>query len=226
MPVVTTPSTERRACRPTTSTPSSASATRRRYGPGQGTWVLWRELTSWMRVEVKKRLSIIQAHSGREEPSRTKYCSLPFLSKYAWVLRALLPSDRHDALFVVGSLDETLELRGLRYHPIDIETSVSRAHRSIAERWDRSCVCWLLVSLYCMWLCLFISWGRYTLLDISAKGINLEKPELEQSLHFISCRTLVTQKKIMHYSVTNGSNMSRKVPKEVTHEVLLVFGQC
>lgn len=43
-------------------------------------------------------------------------------------------TDRHDALFVVGSLDETLELRGLRYHPIDIETSVSRAHRSIAER--------------------------------------------------------------------------------------------
>uniref|UniRef100_A0A8C9TH00 Disco interacting B n=1 Tax=Scleropages formosus TaxID=113540 RepID=A0A8C9TH00_SCLFO len=41
--------------------------------------------------------------------------------------------DRHDALFVVGSLDEALELRGLRYHPIDIETSVSRAHRSIGE---------------------------------------------------------------------------------------------
>ncbi|XP_075708036.1 disco-interacting protein 2 homolog B isoform X1 [Rhinoderma darwinii] len=41
--------------------------------------------------------------------------------------------ERHDALFVVGALDETLELRGLRYHPIDIETSVSRTHRSIAE---------------------------------------------------------------------------------------------
>uniref|UniRef100_A0A8B9L7S5 Disco-interacting protein 2 homolog Bb n=1 Tax=Astyanax mexicanus TaxID=7994 RepID=A0A8B9L7S5_ASTMX len=41
--------------------------------------------------------------------------------------------DRHDALFVVGSLDETLELRGLRYHPIDIETSVCRAHRGIGE---------------------------------------------------------------------------------------------
>ncbi|XP_076975384.1 disco-interacting protein 2 homolog A isoform X6 [Tamandua tetradactyla] len=41
--------------------------------------------------------------------------------------------ERHDALYVVGSLDETLELRGLRYHPIDIETSVVRAHRSIAE---------------------------------------------------------------------------------------------
>ncbi|XP_077851407.1 disco-interacting protein 2 homolog A isoform X13 [Macaca mulatta] len=40
---------------------------------------------------------------------------------------------RHDALYVVGSLDETLELRGMRYHPIDIETSVIRAHRSVAE---------------------------------------------------------------------------------------------
>ncbi|KAB0389522.1 hypothetical protein E2I00_003648, partial [Balaenoptera physalus] len=41
--------------------------------------------------------------------------------------------ERHDALYVVGALDETLELRGLRYHPIDIETSVSRIHRSMAE---------------------------------------------------------------------------------------------
>uniref|UniRef100_A0A8C3W9I1 Disco interacting A n=1 Tax=Catagonus wagneri TaxID=51154 RepID=A0A8C3W9I1_9CETA len=41
--------------------------------------------------------------------------------------------ERHDALYVVGSLDETLELRGMRYHPIDIETSVIRAHRSVAE---------------------------------------------------------------------------------------------
>ncbi|KAJ3592313.1 hypothetical protein NHX12_007441 [Muraenolepis orangiensis] len=41
--------------------------------------------------------------------------------------------ERHDALYVVGSLDETLELRGMRYHPIDIETSVIRAHKSMAE---------------------------------------------------------------------------------------------
>ncbi|CAL8382449.1 unnamed protein product [Boreogadus saida] len=33
--------------------------------------------------------------------------------------------DRHDALFVVGSLDETLGAEGLRYHPTDMETSVS-----------------------------------------------------------------------------------------------------
>ncbi|XP_052812810.1 disco-interacting protein 2 homolog C-like isoform X3 [Mya arenaria] len=40
---------------------------------------------------------------------------------------------RHDALFVVGSLDETIMLRGMRYHPIDIETSVLRSHRKICE---------------------------------------------------------------------------------------------
>lgn len=49
-------------------------------------------------------------------------------------LRVCVPvSERHDALYVVGSLDETLELRGMRYHPIDIETSVIRSHKSIAE---------------------------------------------------------------------------------------------
>lgn len=50
--------------------------------------------------------------------------------------------ERHDALYVVGALDETLELRGLRYHPIDIETSVSRTHRSIAEWYEAmKCAC-------------------------------------------------------------------------------------
>ena len=42
-------------------------------------------------------------------------------------------SDYHDAVFVVGALDETLILRGMRYHPIDIENSVMRAHKKIAE---------------------------------------------------------------------------------------------
>ena len=41
--------------------------------------------------------------------------------------------DYHDAVFVVGALDETLVLRGMRYHPIDIENSVMRAHKRIAE---------------------------------------------------------------------------------------------
>ncbi|CAD5208915.1 unnamed protein product [Bursaphelenchus xylophilus] len=39
----------------------------------------------------------------------------------------------HDAVFVVGSLDETLMLRGMRYHPVDIETSVCRSHKRIVE---------------------------------------------------------------------------------------------
>lgn len=56
------------------------------------------------------------------------------LQQGAMLRRSPVPSaERHDALYVVGSLDETLELRGMRYHPIDIETSVIRAHRSIAE---------------------------------------------------------------------------------------------
>ena len=40
---------------------------------------------------------------------------------------------RHDAIFVVGALDETVMLRGMRYHPIDIENSVLRCHRKICE---------------------------------------------------------------------------------------------
>ncbi|XP_035660567.1 disco-interacting protein 2 homolog C-like isoform X6 [Branchiostoma floridae] len=39
----------------------------------------------------------------------------------------------HDALYIVGSLDETLMLRGMRYHPIDIENSVLRCHKNICE---------------------------------------------------------------------------------------------
>jgi len=42
-------------------------------------------------------------------------------------------SELHDAIFVVGGLDEMLMLRGMRYHPIDIENSVVRSHRNICE---------------------------------------------------------------------------------------------
>ncbi|XP_071649451.1 disco-interacting protein 2 homolog C isoform X3 [Temnothorax longispinosus] len=47
----------------------------------------------------------------------------------------LVPSDPelHDAVFVVGALDEAILLRGMRYHPIDIENSVMRCHKKIAE---------------------------------------------------------------------------------------------
>jgi len=36
-------------------------------------------------------------------------------------------------LFIVGALDQALLLRGLRYHPIDLEMSVTRGHKSICE---------------------------------------------------------------------------------------------
>lgn len=42
-------------------------------------------------------------------------------------------AERHDAVFVVGSLDETIMLRGMRYHPSDIENTVVRCHPKICE---------------------------------------------------------------------------------------------
>jgi len=45
----------------------------------------------------------------------------------------LLCAERHDAVFVVGSLDETIMLRGMRYHPIDIENTVVCCHPKICE---------------------------------------------------------------------------------------------
>ncbi|XP_043468504.1 disco-interacting protein 2 homolog A isoform X6 [Leptopilina heterotoma] len=42
-------------------------------------------------------------------------------------------AELHDAVFVVGALDEAILLRGMRYHPIDIENSVMRCHKKIAE---------------------------------------------------------------------------------------------
>lgn len=45
----------------------------------------------------------------------------------------LILTELHDAVFVVGALDETIMLRGMRYHPIDIENSVMRCHKKIAE---------------------------------------------------------------------------------------------
>jgi hypothetical protein len=45
----------------------------------------------------------------------------------------LTTSELHDAVFVVGALDETVMLRGMRYHPIDVENSILRCHKKISE---------------------------------------------------------------------------------------------
>ncbi|MEQ2211870.1 DIP2 disco-interacting protein 2 C [Xenoophorus captivus] len=43
--------------------------------------------------------------------------------------------ERHDALYVVGALEEAMELRGMRYHPIDIETSTQVPSHSRTGFW-------------------------------------------------------------------------------------------
>uniref|UniRef100_H2ZBW5 DMAP1-binding domain-containing protein n=1 Tax=Ciona savignyi TaxID=51511 RepID=H2ZBW5_CIOSA len=66
--------------------------------------------------------------------TQTKYARTGFLG---FLKRTELTSAtwrlRHDALYIVGSLGETLELRGMRYHPIDIENSVVRCSNKIIE---------------------------------------------------------------------------------------------
>ena len=39
-----------------------------------------------------------------------------------------------DGLYIVGSLDEALNIRGFRYHPSDIEASINRSHKNIIGR--------------------------------------------------------------------------------------------
>ena len=46
-----------------------------------------------------------------------------------------------DGVYVVGSLEEALNIRGFRYHPADIEATVIRCHKNIIGR------------------CVLLSWG-------------------------------------------------------------------
>lgn len=65
--------------------------------------------------------------------TQTSYARTGFLGFVRRTELTQSDGERHDAIFVVGALDETVMLRGMRYHPIDIETSVSRSHRKICE---------------------------------------------------------------------------------------------
>ena len=41
----------------------------------------------------------------------------------------------YDSLFVIGSRDEAMNIRGLHYHPVDIEsTIILHCHKNIVER--------------------------------------------------------------------------------------------
>lgn len=39
-----------------------------------------------------------------------------------------------DGLYIVGALDEALNIRGFRYHPSDIEASIVRSHKNVIGR--------------------------------------------------------------------------------------------
>ncbi|CAK8673806.1 unnamed protein product [Clavelina lepadiformis] len=69
----------------------------------------------------------------RTGDTRTVYARTGFLGFLRRTDLTSATGERHDALYIVGSLEETLELRGMRYHPIDIENSVVRCSSKIAE---------------------------------------------------------------------------------------------
>lgn len=60
----------------------------------------------------------------------------------------------HDAVYVVGAVDEVISLRGMNYHPIDIENSVMRCHKKIAEWYVVSILVVLLKNIIKMFIIL------------------------------------------------------------------------
>jgi acyl-CoA synthetase (AMP-forming)/AMP-acid ligase II len=70
------------------------------------------------------------------------YARTGYLGFVRRIESTLSNSDPHDAIYIVGSLDETLMIRGMRYHPIDIETTVLRSHKKICE-----CACFTWTNL-------------------------------------------------------------------------------
>lgn len=65
--------------------------------------------------------------------TRTLFARTGYLGFLRQTQAVQADGELHDAVFVVGSLDETLMLRGSRYHPVDIEATVMRAHKKICE---------------------------------------------------------------------------------------------
>jgi len=76
----------------------------------------------WGRWEERGR----RRTSGRkEEGNRVHYVSY-YTEEYSFLFLATL-----DSVYVVGSLDEALSIRGFRYHPADIEATVVRCHKTV-----------------------------------------------------------------------------------------------
>ncbi|CAF0872512.1 unnamed protein product [Brachionus calyciflorus] len=72
----------------------------------------------------------------------TTYARTGYLGFVRRIDPTMSNSEPHDAIYIVGSLDETMMIRGMRYHPIDIETTVLRSHKKICE-----CACFTWTNL-------------------------------------------------------------------------------
>ena len=85
-------------------------------------------------------------------------------------------------MFVVGALEETVVLRGMRYHPIDIENTVMRCHQKIAE-WYLSLFIFLTLDpiniLYFIIIFFFYNSAVFTWTNLLVVVVELEGTESE-----------------------------------------------
>ncbi|CAD6200008.1 unnamed protein product [Caenorhabditis auriculariae] len=65
--------------------------------------------------------------------TRTRWARTGFLGFLRQTQSITEHGELHDAVFVVGSIEESLLLRGMRYYPVDIETTVGKSHRNVGE---------------------------------------------------------------------------------------------
>lgn len=89
---------------------------------------------STLNEQFNQKLVTADTESAQFSYARTGF--LGFLRKSEPPLMEssnILDQSSLDSVYIVGSLDETLMLRGLRYHPIDIENSVMRCNKKVAE---------------------------------------------------------------------------------------------
>lgn len=91
--------------------------------------------TSSLNEQFNQKLITADSTSAKHTYARTGY--LGFLQRSSDIENRCCEDDDSqempDSVFIVGSLDETIMLRGLRYYPIDIETSIMRCHKKVAE---------------------------------------------------------------------------------------------
>ena len=80
-------------------------------------------------VLSREHFSATLSTAGGPTFARTGY--LGFMSKSEKVDRSGISLD---SLYVVGSLDEALSIRGFRHHPADVEATVVRSHKNIIGR--------------------------------------------------------------------------------------------